>query len=204
MVPAQEVEALAALYDACGGESWAWRSNEEKIGAKWNFTVDELTGELLSNPCSTSAGSTWQGVSCTLPPIQCSNQTCSVSTLSLEAYNLKGSLPSELGNLLKLKSLDVNNNELIATIPPVLGNLSRLESLDLDINQLTGTIPPELGNLLRLESLNLDINKLTGTIPSELGNLVRLELLDLFKNRFTGTIPAELGNLSGLESLYLD
>ena len=110
MVPAQEVEALAALYDACGGESWAWRSNEERFGAKWNFTVDESTRELLSNPCSTSAGSTWQGVSCTLPPTQCSNQTCSVTSLSLGVYELTGSLPSQLGNLSSLEVVFLINN----------------------------------------------------------------------------------------------
>ena len=66
----------------------------------------------------------------------------------------------------------VPNNNLTGEIPSEIGNLTNLNSLDLSSNQLTGEIPPEIGNLINLlNTLELQDNQLTGEIPSEICNL---------------------------------
>lgn len=126
-----------------------------------------------------------------------------VTGLGCRSLNLSGRIPAELGNLAKLRTLYLNNNELVGSIPDELGNLFNLEQLSLRGNELTGKIPASLGSLSRLQELRLGNNNLTGSIPVEFGNLVNLEVLSLRYNQLTGTIPSTLGNLSNLRELYI-
>ena len=99
------------------------------------------SGWLVTNtPCS------WFGVSCS---------TGQVTSLSLRANQLSGTMPAELGNLANLKALNLGINDLNGILPPELGNLTNLEAITLDYNQLSGTIPTELGNLANLQFLTL-------------------------------------------------
>ncbi|KAK8504756.1 hypothetical protein V6N12_047005 [Hibiscus sabdariffa] len=61
--------------------------------------------------------------------------------------------------------LNLSHNCLTGPIPSSLGDLSELESLDLSSNKLQGRIPMELNNLGFLEVLNLSQNNLVGLIP---------------------------------------
>ena len=126
-----------------------------------------------------------------------------VATLQLLSNRLRGSIPSELGNLSELTLLNLNSNELNGSIPSELGNLDQLQYLNLADNQLTGSIPPELGDLAQLERLILRDNQLSGSIPPELGDLAQLERLILRNNQLTGSIPPELGDLAQLKQLIL-
>ena len=115
-----------------------------------------------------------------------------------------GTIPAELGNLTKLRSLRLSDTQLSGPIPPELGKLTNLEVLELKYNRLSGAIPPELGKLTNLTHLWLDGNQLSGAIPPELGNLTNLAQLYLSGgNRLSGAIPAELGKLTNLEILLL-
>lgn len=58
------------------------------------------------------------------------------------------------------------DNNLTGTIPPELGDLAKLKSLMLDANQLTGEIPASLGTIDTLLLLWLDGNSLSGDLPS--------------------------------------
>ncbi len=173
--------ALIALYDSTDGANWRDNTN-------WG---------------TNAALDTWFGVG--------TDATGRVDSLTIDFNNnLSGSIPAALGDLTKLKYLNLNNNSLTGPIPAELGNLDSLKYLNLNGNALTGSIPAALGNLTKLETLDLRDNKenrnggLTGSIPAELGDLTNLKELNLFNNSLTGSIPAELGNLTKLERLFLN
>ena len=126
-----------------------------------------------------------------------------VTSLSLIANALEGTIPASFGNLVNLIDLRLNSNLLSGSIPPGLGNLSQLEYLDLGRNQLTGSIPAELGNLGSLWHLSLGFNQLSGSIPKELGQLANLRELWFELNQLSGEIPPELGNLKNLRIIQL-
>ena len=72
-----------------------------------------------------------------------------------------------------MEHLDLSDNSLMGGIPPEIGNLSRLKVLNLYNSSLTGSIPPELGNLSGLKELFLAKNlELSGCIPKALSNSV--------------------------------
>ena len=104
------------------------------------------------------------------------------------------SLPSQLGFLGKVTTLNIEESGLAGTIPRCINQLRCLQQLSLWDNNLTGSIPSTLGDLQLLESLNLARNKLSGQIPSSLGKLHKLKVLDLSQNKLSGSIPSELAH----------
>ena len=157
---------------------------------------DSTNGDNWTNHTNwkTDSVSTWYGVTV---------DTGRVISLSLNINNLSGTIPSSIGNLSSLRTLNFSINQLTGSIPPEIGNLSNLECLFLASNQITDSIPPEIGNLSNLLSLYLNDNQITGSIPPEIGNLDSLERLLLNINQLTGSIPPEIGDLSNLEHLFL-
>ena len=75
---------------------------------------------------------------------------------------------SAYGSQRRVVVLNLEARELTGRIPPELGRLDGLKWLNLSANQLTGSIPPELGQLVDLRGLFLHGNALTGPIPLEL------------------------------------
>ena len=171
--PSPDRAVLVALYNATDGDNWTDKEN-------W------LSDEPLEE---------WQGVT--------TDDEGRVIELHLWENNLQGSIPSELGNLSKLTTLELQSNQLTGEIPSELGNLSNLSALYLWENDLSGEIPSELGNLSSLTVLDLPGNELSGEIPAELGNLSNLTVLILARNQLSGEIPSELGSLSNLVELEL-
>ena len=193
-MPADDRDALIALYNATDGPNWTNSTN---------WLSDRPLGE-------------WHGVT--------ANSAGRVIGLDLFRNNVSGSMPPELGNLTMVESLGFYDNALTGAVPPELGRLTNLRVLDLGLNQISGRIPTFLGSLINLEGLSLgtqlsgqipselgNLSKLTslqlrgqlsGSIPPELGNLSNLTILGLGSG-LTGSIPPELENLNNLTHLYL-
>ncbi|MCX6030820.1 MAG: fibronectin type III domain-containing protein [Chloroflexi bacterium] len=169
-IPRAECEALVALYNSTNGPGWTHKA-----------------GWLVTNtPCG------WDGIYCSVGHV-----------LGVDLYNgnnLTGSIPSQLGNLPELTSLNLWGNRLSGSIPSELGNLSNLYVLGLFDNRLSGSIPPELGRLSNLAYLNLWRNRLSGAIPPQLGDLVKLIDLRLGNNALEGEIPSTLVSLTNLNA----
>lgn len=168
--------------------------------ALWAFYTSLDDPGILDDPDNPSA---W------IPTVQFSQWSGlvvangAVDALILPSSGLEGVLSSALGELRKLRALDLGDNRLRGSIPPELGGLTRLESLFLHNNRLSGPVPEEFGSLTGLKVLELSGNELSGPIPPELGGLTALGGLFLHGNRFSGHIPKELGALAKLQRLFL-
>jgi hypothetical protein len=128
---------------------------------------------------------------------------CQRSTSFHTHFVVGNTIPTEIGLLTQLTSLNLFSKHLIGTIPSTLGNLIQLTFLGLENNHLHGTIPSTFGKLVKLNHLYLQQNTLTGSIPSTLENLKQLNHLSLYRNQLTGTFSSALGNLMLLKNLYL-
>ncbi len=147
-------------------------------------------------------------------------------SLFMEANNISGQIPLEIGGMASLEDFRFGENSINGTIPSTISSASNLrrifgegnnltgslptELFSLDLlflwlsrSSISGTIPNEIGNLANLKSLRLSESKLVGEIPAEVGNLDNLQDIYLYDNELSGEIPPQLGNLTNLERLYL-
>ena len=110
---------------------------------------------------------------------------------------LSGEIPEEIGNLSRLRVLNLHRNTLgrrgqSYALPRSIGNLQRLEYIDVSGNYLYGSIPPELATLPALKQLNLDDNQMSGPIPADWSKAEAIESLILEGNSLSGTLPEAL------------
>ncbi|KAK8648308.1 hypothetical protein V6N13_129065 [Hibiscus sabdariffa] len=104
---------------------------------------------------------------------------------------ISGELPGLIGNLSNsLQRFYAFGCDIRGSIPSGIGNLSHLIIMGLANNELTGSIPASMGGLQELQGLYLEENKLEGSIPSELCQLNNLAYLNLTSNKLSGPIPA--------------
>ena len=71
--------------------------------------------------------------------------------LILDRNSLRGSIPTEIGNLTSLKGLFLKNNYLSGSIPTQIGSLYSLQYLHLYDNALIGSIPDGVCDAVRYE-----------------------------------------------------
>lgn len=105
----------------------------------------------------------WFGVAC--------SDDGRVVSLNLKDFCLKGTLTPELGKLIHLKSLILNNNKFYGTIPEEIGDLQKLQVMDLGYNNFSGPLPHDLERILSLQILVLRSSKLMSNLSPELHGL---------------------------------
>ncbi|KAM3327634.1 hypothetical protein P3S68_033683 [Capsicum galapagoense] len=103
---------------------------------------------------------TTKGLDLELPRVLTTNMIIDLSRNRFEGY-----LPSIIGDLVGLRTLNLSHNGFEGVIPASLHQLSILESLDLSSNKIRGEIPKQLASLTFLAVLNLSHNHLVGCIP---------------------------------------
>ncbi|XP_059293896.1 receptor kinase-like protein Xa21 [Lycium ferocissimum] len=136
-------------------------------------------------------------------PASVGNLSTSLEKVLASDCQIKGGIPSEIGNLSSLIFLYLYKNILTGPIPMTLGNLSRLQILSLAKNKLTGSIGDNLCKLQNLGEIYLGENQFSGLVPKCLGNVTSLRVIQLNFNRLSSTIPASLGHLKDLLELDL-
>lgn len=170
--------ALVALYNALDGPYWTTPSGD----VAWDLKLPV---------------STWYGVRTVIVDGQ-----MRVSSLNLSSMQLDGEMPSQIGALTALQTLDIRKNTVKGILPDEIANLVNLEKLYIDENKFTGEIPGVIAQLKRLKELSAMNNRLS-TFPVEICQADSLTVIHLEKNEIS-TLPGEITEMTRLEYLYLN
>ncbi|XP_015082803.1 probable LRR receptor-like serine/threonine-protein kinase At1g07650 isoform X2 [Solanum pennellii] len=106
-----------------------------------------------------------------------------------------------LDNLESIKILVLRNCLIHGEMPEYIGEMKKLKTLDLSFNSLSGEIPSSFVHLSKVDFIYLTANKLTGLVPGWILN--RNKNIDVSNNNFTWeTSPFECprGNQNLVES----
>ena len=126
-----------------------------------------------------------------------------LKNLTLWTYTVSGTVPKSIYKIQSLEALVLVHIPLSSwTIPSDIFNLKNLKQLSLRGCNLTGKIPDGIGQITGLEELNLQSNKLSGSIPASLGSLINLKELDLSINNLSGSIPTTVANMDNYWRLW--
>ncbi|XP_030526350.1 receptor-like protein 7 [Rhodamnia argentea] len=130
-----------------------------------------------------------------------------LTSLDLSFTSFAGQIPSQVLKLTDLSFLDLSSNRGLELRNPsmetVVQSLTKLEHLDLSSVNVSALIPDSVANLSFLTSLVLPGCDLRGTFPAAIFELPRLQLLDLGYNpELSGHLP-EFHLHSPIKSLFL-
>ena len=123
----------------------------------------------------------------------------SLTSLNLSSNKIK-SIPPEIGKLVGLVEFFIYNNEL-EEIPKEIGKLSGLTLIDVSENKIK-EIPSEIGQCIELNQINFGENELE-EIPDSIGNCDKLEMLKLSHNKLT-KLPTSIQELIDLKELHVE
>lgn len=116
---------------------------------------------------------------------------------------MTGKLPKEIGQLKKMRYLDLGRQGFSGELPEEIGNCVALEEIDTELCKFSGELPSSMRNLKNLNNLCLSYNQFSGKFPTWIAELVSLERLWLNYNNFEGFIPENIAKLPHLWDLEL-
>ena len=181
--PSFFVQINQIVYDNTVSEYY-FTVTAQSTGTGWACTTRttySTSGVAITRPYAADFCS-WTGVSCA--------KETSVTSLSLHGYGLQGAIPSSIGLLTALITLDFSFNKLNGTLPTSLGKLLSLQTLDLSSNLLHGIIDESIVALPELVFFSVSNNFFVGPVP--IFSSTSLVSLNLDSNDFHGTIWADL------------
>ncbi|KAJ0081114.1 hypothetical protein Patl1_11676 [Pistacia atlantica] len=175
------------------------------IFQQWDAQAAPGLWNISGEPCSAAAINA-TNLEDYNPAIKCdcsyeNGSTCHITELRVFALDRTGVIPEELVALQFLTNL-INRNYFIGPLPAFIGNLSRLKSLEVGHNALSGPLPKELGNLKDLTFLAIGSNNFSGALPSELGSLVKLEEIYIDSSGVSGEIPSTFADLRNMQIMW--
>ncbi|OMO74701.1 hypothetical protein CCACVL1_16524 [Corchorus capsularis] len=164
----------------------------ESFGILKNLTDFRIDGSSLSGKIPTFIGNwtklarlDLQGTSMEGPIPSTISELKNLTELRIS--DLGGS-SSEFPNLegMNMEELVLRNCSITGSIPSYIGQMTPLKTLDLSFNRLTGQIPDTLENLTKLQYWFLNNNSLTGGISNWIFD--SKDNIDLSYNNFTSSI----------------
>ncbi|CAB9528038.1 Leucine Rich Repeat [Seminavis robusta] len=177
--------ALATFYYSTRGDHWV----ENQGWLDWDTNECNWTQQRLWDPLNQE--------------VNCDDDGKLLSLQFWYANNLDGTMPPEISLL--CNSLEIvafaRNYQLKGSIPTEVGLMTKLALIQFFSATSSGTLPTELGQLQSLKNLLISGRELIGTLPTELGNLSNLTGLVSEGANFSGSIPAEVLRLSNLKTL---
>jgi Leucine-rich repeat (LRR) protein len=179
-VAQEERDALIAFYQSTDG-------------ANWTNTLEGTQPWLINNPESRVCD--WYGITV--------DESFKVVEINLPDNKLRGDIEDSFGQLLNLKVLNLESNQIAGEYPTIINTLSSLEQLNLSDNILVGEISAGIDALINLQDLDLGGNRFLGSIPLTVGNLSPLMHLDLSNNKLENQIPETLWGLVELKTIKL-
>ncbi|XP_066314330.1 pollen-specific leucine-rich repeat extensin-like protein 1 [Miscanthus floridulus] len=132
----------------------------------------------------------YNGVSCVPSPHNESESA--VASLDMNAADVAGYLPKEIGLMSDLAVLHLNSNRFCGVIPEEIRNMTELYELDASNNRFVGPFPAAVLGVPKLSYLDIRFNDFDGPIPPELF-LKPYDAIFLNNNRFTSGIPETIG-----------
>jgi len=132
-------------------------------------------------------------------PSDLTSISSTLTTLDL-SYNCFVMVPDVVCELLQLKELFMNNNQL-SQLPDRISSLVNLQVLHVQHNKLT-SLPDELHHLKNLNTLLLANNKLE-QLPATITDLDKLELLHIANNKIKELPEDDLSCMVSLKQLNI-
>ena len=139
------------------------------------------------------------------------------------SHNHFTTIPEDFGNLTELDTLIISSIPNLSTLPESIGNLKKLRYLDMVDAGLT-SLPESFSEMTNLNYVSLELNNIA-KLPEQIGNLKNLETFrgpvlsesipasfsDLSSLKFcfftvkgpNATLPEDFGRLTNLETLWL-
>jgi leucine-rich repeat protein SHOC2 len=130
------------------------------------------------------------------------SQLTSLQHLSL-SYNGITSLPTQVGLLTQLHTLNLDGCFSLSILPTQIGLLSQLRVYNLSNCQSLNSLPTQIGLLTQLHTLNLDGCFSLSILPTQIGLLTQLHTLNLYCCYDLNNIPTELEHLTNLREFSL-